>query len=159
MDAETKRKLGILPQIEIAGEHFFIDLRLQELRHVRDFTPILSLKKFTLTEDSEQYWAFYHLMLRQIIDIDPKLTEFPDNVILIKIPNELGLDPIGAARIYGIDDVEVLKEYPIRENLKAEVVPLSETQVPAWIAANRKALQQEHKQIKRTHRLRRRPRF
>lgn len=157
MDAETKRRMGLLPQIDIAGEMFYIDLRLQELRHVKDFTPIISLKTFDLSGDGSHYQAFYHILLKQVVNIDLKLTEFPDGVVLVRMPSELGLDPIGAASKYGWDEMEVLKEYPIKESLKAEIIPLSETGVPQLIAKNRQALQEEHKEKKKEHKLRRRP--
>lgn len=155
MEAETKRRMGLLPQIDIAGEAFYIDVHLHELRHARDFTPIISLRSFTLTDDGSYYQAFYHPMLKQVVDIDPKLTEFPDAVVLIRIPNELGLDPIGTARKYGIDQTEVLKEYPIKDNLKAEIISLSETGVPQMIARNRELLKQEHEQKKKEYKIRR----
>lgn len=159
MDAETKRRMGLLPQIDIAGEMFFIDLRLKELRHVQFFTPIISLRSFTITDDGNYYQAFYHPLIKQVVDIDPKLTEFPDGVVLIRMPNELGLDPIGTAREYGMDDTEVLKEYPIQESLKAEIIPLSETGVPQLIARNRQELQAEHEERKKEYKVRRRPRL
>jgi hypothetical protein len=158
-DALLRRQQGILPQIDIAGEAFTIDLRLQELRNTQYFFPVISLKSFALIDDGSGYEAFYHPVIKQIVEIDPKLTEFPEGVIKIQIPNELGLDPVATARKYGIEEREVLRRYPIHKALKAAVIPLSETNIPGLIQRNREQLRQEHEQMARRIRSKRRPHF
>src|SRR6201999_2781614 len=49
------RREGMLPKIAISGEVFTIDLRMQELRHAKNFYPILSLRSFELTGDGWNY--------------------------------------------------------------------------------------------------------
>jgi len=154
-----QRLNGVLPQIDLAGEKFIVDLRLQELRNSRYFFPVISLKSFELTNDGWHYEAYYHPVMKQVVDLDPKLLEFPEGVIKLKIPNEIGLDPVATARQYGMDERELLRLYPIRKDLKAEVIPLSETHVPALIRRNREALQQEHRENARRLRPGHRPRF
>jgi len=144
-DLLDQRMNGILPQIDLAGENFTIDLRLHELRNSRYFFPVISLKSFELTNDGWHYEAYYHPILKQVVELDPKLLEFPEGVIKLKIPNEIGLDPVAAARQYGMDERNLLRRYPIQQELKAEVIPLSETHIPALIRQNREALQQEHR--------------
>ncbi|MEO3402803.1 hypothetical protein AAFN85_02810 [Mucilaginibacter sp. CAU 1740] len=158
-EALKARQNGILPQIDMAGEKFIIDLRLQELRHAEYFFPVISLKSMDLTDDGWHYEAFYEPIMKQVVQLDPKLTEFPDGIIKIKIPNELGLDPVGTARIYGMVERDLLRRHPIQKNLKAEVIPLSETQVPRLIRQNREQLQREHEQITRRMKPGKRPRF
>lgn len=151
-----QRLKGIPPQIDLAGEKFTVDLRLHELRHSKHFFPVISLKSFELTDDGWHYEAYYHPVMKQVVELDPKLLEFPEGVIKLKIPNEIGLDPVVAARIYGIDEHQLLRRHPIQKELKAEVIPLSETHVPALIRRNKEALQQAHqenaKRIKPRHR-------
>jgi len=158
-EALKQRREGILPQIDLAGEKFMVDLQLHELRHARYFFPVISLKSFELTNDGRNYEAYYHPVMKQVIDLDPKLLEFPEGVIKIKIPNELGLDPVATARIYGMDEREVLRRYPIRKELKAEIVPLSETHIPALIRRNKEALRQAHQENAQKVKPRHRPRF
>lgn len=158
-DALKQRRDGVLPQIDLAGEKFVFDLRLHELRHAKYFFPVISLKSFELTNDGWNYEAYYHPVMKQVVDLDPKLLEFPEGVIKLKIPNELGLDPVATAREYGMDEREVLRRHPIQKELKAEVIPLSETNVPALIQRNREALQQEHRENAQKFRPRQRPKF
>jgi hypothetical protein len=154
-----QRLKGILPQINLAGEMFTIDLRLQELRNSNFFFPVISLKSFELTNDGWHYEAYYHPVMKQVVELDPKLLEFPEGVVKLKIPNEIGLDPVAAARAYGMDERELLRRYPIQKDLKAEVIPLSETHIPALIRRNKEALQEAHRENAKHIKPRRRPKF
>jgi hypothetical protein len=158
-EALALRHNGLLPRIDISGEAFVVDLRMQELRHAANFYPIISLKSFELTNDGWNYEAHYHPVMKQVVEIDPKLLEFPEGVVKIKIPNEIGLDPVSAARIYGMNERELLRRYPIQKDLKAEIIPLSETNIPALIQRNREALRQEHRENMQRAKPRFRPKF
>jgi hypothetical protein len=157
--ALDQRLNGILPQIDLAGEKFTIDLRLQELRNSKFFFPVISLKSFELTNDGWHYEAYYHPVMKQVVELDPKLLEFPEGVIKLKIPNELGLDPVATARAYGMDEREMLRRHPIQKDLKAEVIPLSETHGPALIERNKENLQAEHRENALHAKPRPRPKF
>ncbi|MDN3548969.1 hypothetical protein [Mucilaginibacter aquaedulcis] len=154
-----QRLNGALPQIDLAGELFTVDLRLRELPNSRHFFPVISLKSFELTGDGTHYEAYYHPVMKQVVELDPKLLEFPEGVIKLRLPNELGLDPVATARAHGIDQRELLRRYPIQKNLKAEVIPLSETHVPALIRRNKEALREEHRENARRLRPGKRPKF
>jgi len=158
-EALAIRHQGKLPLIDIAGEAFVVDLRMQELRHAEYFYPILSLHSFELTNDGWNYEAFYHPIMKQTVEIDPKLLELPDHIVRIKLPNEIGLDPVSAARIYGMDERELLRRYPIQKVLKADVIPLSETGIPRLIQQNKEKLQKDHEENMRKARPRQRPKF
>jgi hypothetical protein len=153
------RLAGQLPTIEIADELFNLDLRLRELRHMQDPSLKISLRSFNLSKEGNHYEAAYHPVSRQVVQIDPQLTEFPEGVIMIRLPNEIRLDPVSVARQYGIDEKEFLRRYPIQSNLIAEIIPLGETNVPAMIRRNREQLQQEHNDIKQRTKVRQRPHF
>jgi hypothetical protein len=155
----AQRLKGALPRINIAGEEFIIDLRLRELRHAKNFHPVLSLRSFGVTGDGKYFQAFYQPLMRQTVEIDPKLTEFPDGVVRIRFPNELGLDPVAVARQYDLDEKEILRRHPLQKELKAEVIPLSETHIPALIQRNREQLRREHEEIARRIRPKHRPHF
>ena len=154
-----QRLNGVLPQIDLAGEMFVIDLHLQELRHAANFHPVISLKSFELTNDGWYYEAYYHPVMKQVVELDPRLLELPEGVIKLKIPNEIGLDPVATARQYGMDERALLRRHPIQKDLKAEVIPLSETHIPALIRRNKEALQREHRDNARRLRPKHRPKF
>jgi len=158
-EALTLREKGVLPRINIAGEAFIIDLRLRELRHAANFHPVISLKSLELTGDGWHYEAYYHPVMKQVVEIDPKLLEFPEGVVKIKLPNEIGLDPVATAIKYGMNERELLRRYPIQKELKAEIIPLSETNIPAMIRRNREALREEHRENMQRTKPRIRPKF
>ena len=141
-----QRMEGVLPRIRIAGEDFYVDLRLHELRHTGTFHPVLSLESFDLTPDGWHYEAYYHPVIRQVVPLDPQLTELPESVVKIRMPNELGLDPVGAAQLYHINERTLLRLHPIKKDLRAEVIPLSETGIPALVRQNREELMREHRE-------------
>jgi hypothetical protein len=153
------RRNGLLPQIDLAGEMFTVDLSLQELRNSKYFFPVISLKSFELTNDGWHYEAYYHPVMKQVVDLDPKLLEFPEGVIKLKIPNEIGLDPVATARQYGMEERDMLRRYPIQKDLKAEVIPLSETHIPSLIRQNKEALQTDHRDNAQRLRPKHRPKF
>jgi hypothetical protein len=157
--ALNARLQGMLPGIEIAGSPFFVDLRAGELRPAEPLGLPIRLAELDLTEDGNHYQAFYHPLARQIVYPDPKLTEFPDHVVMIRLPNELGLDPVGTARKYGLEELEVVRRFPISKNLKAEVIPLADTGIPGLIQRNRQQLQNEHQQKHRKDHPKRRLKF
>jgi hypothetical protein len=154
-EALALRKKGALPQIVIDGEKFIIDLNLHELRHAENFSPVISLSSFHVAADEQHYQAYFDCLLKQPVQIDEKLTEFPQHVVQLKIPNAVRLDPVGFARRYGWEERMVLRRYPVQKNLKAEIIPLSETNVPALIQRNREVLRLEHAENMR----RAKPRF
>jgi hypothetical protein len=158
-EALALRRTGKLPLIDINGEAFVVDLRMEELRHAEYFYPIISLKSFDLTEDGLHYTAFYEPIMKQVVELDPELLELPQHIFQIKIPNEIGLDPVATAREYGMDEKDLLRRYPIEKDLKAEIIPLSDTNIPRLIQQNKEKLQRDHEENMRKARPRQRPRF
>jgi len=161
VDAEqlSKRHQGLLPLIGIAGQSYIVDLRLKELRHLTDPDRTISLRRLDLSQTGDEYLFFYHTGNHAVVELDPKMTEFPDQVVLAKIPTEAGLDPVATAEAYGIDERQLLRRFPPANELKAQLVALADTGVPALISRNREALRKEHQQILAKHRPRPRQRL
>lgn len=129
---------GKLPEIEIAGTMFFVDIRLRELRADYRLMSRINLDKCETGPDGESYRFAYNTESKQMVTIDPKLTEWPNNVIIAEVPGDVKLDPYAVAREYGIDPAQFVKDHPISTELKAKEVPLSETGFPAMMEKNKK---------------------
>ena len=155
----TARHNGIMPQIRIMDDCFHVVLKAHELWPAGHWGPNINLGNLTISDDGSCYEGYYHPVLKSVVEIDAKLIELPDHIVRIKIPHELRLDPVFAAQIYGMDEREVLRRHPIQKELKAGVIPLSETHIPALIRQNREQLQQAHKENARRAKPRIRPRF
>jgi hypothetical protein len=130
------RLAGKLPHIDINGTDFTIDIRLGELRESPAPWNRIDISEMETAPDSDDRLFFYHTREHNEWIMDDGITELPKHVVLVALPNELILDPVAAARKVGFDDEEFLAEYPILQNLKAGVTPLSETFLPAFIEEN-----------------------
>ena len=137
------RRSGILPKINIAGSDFIVDMRLKELRAADNTDKRIDLNSLHMDDNGEQYIGFYKPASKEIVRIDHKIVNIPKGVVMLKIPNELKLDPLGVAREYGVDEISFLRSHPPQRNLQATVVPLSETGVPQLVERNRKQLAQK----------------
>jgi hypothetical protein len=142
--ALSKRLAGTLPEIDLAGHTFYVDWRYKELRAKDDMAAIpLDLKRMDMNSDGTAYICAYHLPSRSEYQIDVSTTELPKDVVLVEIPYELKLDPVGVAREHGLRDTALLRRFPILQGLKAKVKPLSKTDLPKLIESNKKKQQEE----------------
>jgi hypothetical protein len=130
------RLAGKLPHIDINGTDFTIDLRLRELRETESPWNSIDIRDLENGLDSEDYLFFYDTRKRNIYTLDDHITELPENIVLIELPNEMILDPVAAARGVGYSEDKFLEEYPIQQHLKAGVRQLTETFLPEMIAEN-----------------------
>jgi len=146
---------GKLPEIDIAGTMFYVDLRMRELR--ADYTLNSHIHLDALSSDlmASGYRFAFNTVTKKLVEIDAGITEWPANVVIIEIPDELTLDPVAVARHAGLDPVEFIKQHPIEPELKARIVPLETTAFPKLIEENKKKLSQ--KIIQRPQQLRQRP--
>lgn len=142
MDLLEERKKGVLPQIEIAGHYYTVDIRLNELREAEVPYRKLGLDEMVTAQDGRHYLFFYHPENRAILHATPDMVKIPENVVLVQIPDELGLDPVGMARKYGLGDEYFLKMHPYEHDVKAKVIPLEKSGLPEFVASNRKQVKQ-----------------
>jgi hypothetical protein len=150
--ALAERLAGILPQIEIAGTNYIVDWRLKELRQDNAPHEKINLKTLTLSDDGEYYQFFYNVRSKTVYTTETTITALPENVVMLEIPNELKLDPVGVARQYEMDDFAMLLTHPYRSKLSAIVHPLSKTGLPDLVERNLKNKQQEKKNTPRRKR-------
>ena len=138
-----RRLSGTLPVIDIMGYPFIIDWRLKELRPVNDFNTRLDLKTMAMNNDGNKYLCYYHIPTRSEVVPDKSIKELPTDVLLLEIPFELVLDPVGVAREYGLGDTDLLNRYPIQREIKATVIPLEQSYLAEIVKRN-------NTQVKRT---------
>lgn len=153
MDLLERRKIGILPKIDIAGHHYTVDIRLNELRNVEFPTKKLLLDEMVTAPDGQHYLFFYDFEKRSILHASPDMVSLPKNAVLVEIPDEMGLDPVGVARKYGLDDAYFLKMHPYENSCKATLTSIEKSGLPEYVAANKKQAlkgsQNQHRQKSR----------
>ena len=133
-----QRIAGKLPQIEIAGTMFFIDVRLKELR-ADGLKSKISLDKLETGPDGESYRFAYNTETKQVVEIDWKLIELPKNVVIVEIPGETKLDSYAVAIKNGLDPIVFVNDHPLEKEQKAMIIPLSETELPVMMKRNKQA--------------------
>lgn len=148
MDLLEKRKRGVLPQIEIAGHTYTVDIRLNELREPEVPYRKLGIDEMVTAQDGRHYLFFYDPDKRSILHASPDMVTVPENVVLVEIPDEMGLDPVGMARKYGLGDDYFLKMHPYEQGVKAKVTPLEKSGLPEYVASNRKQVQDRQVKIR-----------
>ncbi len=132
-----QRLAGILPVIDIAGHTYIVDLRLKELRAKDEPHNKIRFGNMAMDIEGNNYLCFFHTPSRSVVNIQEGITSVPKDLVMLEIPNELRLDPVGTAREYGLEDSFMLEKYPIRAELKARVIPIDETGLPEVVRANR----------------------
>ncbi len=133
-----QRMAGKLPEIDIAGTMFFVDIRLHELRSDYQLMSRINLDHLEVGAKGDTYLFAFDTQTKQLVKIDPAITEWPEKVVIVEIPDEVKLDPYALARDSGIDPVEFIKTHPIEKELKAKIIPLKETGFPALMEKNKK---------------------
>ena len=136
----NKRLSGFQPVIDIAGYPFYVNIRFRYLNPKDDPSTFIDLRQLHESRDGESYRFFYDPIERKTVDLDPQITEMPKGILVVEIPGDHKLDPVGVAREEGMGQAEMkdwLLRFPIQKELKAVIIPISETAVPKIIEANR----------------------
>lgn len=136
MDLLEQRKKGILPQIDIAGHTYTVDIRLNELRSPDFPNKRLALDEMVTSPDGKHYLFFYNPECKSIFLASGHIVKVPEKTVLVEIPDELGLDPVGMARKYGFRDEYFLKMHPYKEGQKARITSIEKSGLPEYVAAN-----------------------
>lgn len=149
-DALAARLSGRQPTIEIAGHTFFVDLHWNLLRPKDDFfTPGISFSDidYCFNDEAGKYQFPYNPLTHQACDLDSSLlTELPKDLILAEIPPEKVLDPVGYAKIHGLDLEQTLKEHPVREHFQARIIPWKETPIVDIVKDNLRKINKDNNQ-------------
>lgn len=85
---------------------------------------------------NEAYLFFYHTQKHKGYEPSANIKSLPKNVVVVEIPVEAKLDPVGAAHVLGADIKEFVKENPIQIELTAVVKPLSQSMLTELVRQN-----------------------
>ncbi|TWI87839.1 hypothetical protein [Chitinophaga japonensis] len=115
---ERRTIQGELPTTVIIDREYYIDVRLYELRNVKNFHDRLNLND-TMEIDDGRFIGFLNLKTRKFEwpDVDQQC---PAGCAVIVLPNETRLDPVGWARRRGSNDDEYLWISPVQYNQRTE---------------------------------------
>lgn len=142
---------GLLPVIDIADDHFYVDIGKQSIRPKGNVKNAgLDLKNGGWVDEmTNEHCFYYDKQTRQETKISPDITTLPEHVVLVKIPPVKVLDPVGAAKENGLAPNTYLSVFPLVMYRKAEVLPLNETVLFDVAKENRDKIYQKQYDAKR----------
>lgn len=146
----TRRlKNGELPTVEIDGQIFYPEARIDFLRPKDDFSTLGSTfdeLDYFYSEDKNVYEFPYDPSTRKIAERDwDKMIEYPNDLLFVSIPHIRAMDPIGWNRKWDFPDTFGLKVLGLKMEFKAEIIPWNKVGIDDVIAKNR--LQQRNDKI------------
>lgn len=141
-EATARRLSGELPHIDIAGTDFTIDWRLRELRKTAEPWEKININDLDMSDDWTNYVFFYDTESQTMFDFDETVTEMPENVIIVEMPNEYGLDPVAVARECELGDAGLLAQNPVQLKLSAALKPITGIGLEEFVEENKQRLNQ-----------------
>lgn len=139
--ALKERLSGLLPIVDIAGHPFYVDLRMDMLRPKDDFLSegiVFSKIEDYYVDGKDDYCIPYNPIKHEFQEIDfSSVTEIPKDIIVVSIPHESVLDPIGYNRKHGFDELSNLKESNLKSHFKAGQVAWKDTGIEEAIRENK----------------------
>ncbi len=123
---------GELPTIDIAGDEYFVDLENKLLRLKTGEGQKLAFKDMQRgcpLSDAFSYRFAYDPENRKLVALESASHK---DAVMVNLPTEVKLDPVGLARQLGYSDEHYIRDYPIEKKLLAEIrmikkAPLSES--------------------------------
>jgi len=131
-----RRRNGELPVIHIAGHDFEIDWNERVIRHVHDNQNIINLRSVPGDAARKEINFYLHTENSHRVYLPATPTTLPENLVLITLPNEIQLDPLGVARGLGMDDLYFMRKYPLQMRHIAQVTQLKDTALPEIVRRN-----------------------
>jgi hypothetical protein len=139
-EAVSRRLSGLQPVIDIKGQPYFVNVHFGLLEPANNFLigPI-RIGDIEMDQETKKLSFYFDTTIKDRVDIDDGITELPENVVRVELPNLYYLDPIGMARrnekdlLYYKNDGIPLRMYRI-----ATIIPLQKTELLAEINENRK---------------------
>lgn len=131
---------GILPTIAIEGHIFFVDIRMNKLRPKDDFLSngisFSEIEEY-FNDTTGNYIFPYDPKKREPANIDYEtITKIPKDLIVVEIPSDYKMDPIGWNRQHGYDLKDGLEETGLQMNFKAKRAKWKDIYVPQKIKEN-----------------------
>lgn len=136
------RLMGRLPTIEIAGQPFYVDMKIWEFVARDNVKLAISLDEISPYEHEGTATFLYDTERKAVFHPDWNFTSIPENVVAIRIPGLVHLDPVGFATYLKKEEGYFLNRFPFKPRHSARIVPYKETNFSYLMERN---LEQERK--------------
>ncbi len=137
--ALQQRRAGMLVTVDIAGQIFFVDHRLRELRPKDDFSAAgirFDDIEVYRADQSGTYIFPYDAVKHELRHVSNEILEIPKGLILVEIQSPEDMDRVGYNRYLGVDELSNLKETGVRMHYVARKVEWEEMGVDKLVQEN-----------------------
>lgn len=144
--AFSRRLMGHLPTLDIAGQIFFVDIRMDMLRPKDDFLSSgISFSEIDHYYDDmrEEYIIPYNYKTHEFQEVDHTMTTIPPEVMIVSFPHESRLDPVGVNRSRCMGEKDGLKEVNLKSHFEAKLFSWKES---GFIEAIKENIREQKKQ-------------
>lgn len=144
--AFSRRLMGHLPTVDITGQIFFVDIRMDKLRPKDDFLSngiVFNDTQHYYDDMRESYVIPYNYKTHEFQEVDHTMTTIPPDVMIVSFPHESRLDPVGVNRSRGMDEKEGLKEVNLKSHFEAKLLSWQES---GFIEAIKENIREQKKQ-------------
>lgn len=131
---------SIKPTIDIAGHTFYVDLfndRLQPKDDIWSRGIIFSELKHYYSRKDEAYIIPYNPTTRTFQEVSLSVKEIPENLIVVRIPEQRTLDPITNNKEINMNKSDLLKKNGVHLHYEAKVIPWHHTRFAETIKQNK----------------------
>jgi hypothetical protein len=139
-EAVSRRLDGLQPVIDIKGQPYFVNVHFGLLEPANNFLiePI-RIGDIQMDRETKKLSLYFDTTTKERVDIEEGITELPENVVRLELPNLYYLDPIGMARRNQKDLLYYKNDgIPLRMYRVATIIPLHKTELLAEVNENRK---------------------
>lgn len=147
---DLRVKKGMLPTIEIEGHTFFVDIRMNKLRPKDDFLSngiMFSEIEGNFDDTTGTYIFPYDPRKKEPGCVDYEtITEIPIDLVVIQIPSEITMDPIGWNREHGYDLKNSLEKTVLKMNFIAKRCTWEDIRIPQKIKENLAQIEKSKKE-------------
>lgn len=144
---------GMLPTIDIEEHPFYVDIRMDKLRPKDDFLSngiVFSDIENYFNDATDTYLIPYNPQKKEVGEIDYEtITEIPKGLVVIEIPSEFKLDPIGWNRLHGYDLLDDIQKGSLEMNFTAKQCQWEDIYVPQKIKENLEQMEQSKQDKKK----------
>lgn len=125
-EAIRQRLSGKLPTLEINGESYFVNVRLKQLEPKNlNHSPIKIREEFEV-RTSYALQFFMNTKTKQLVEVDLNSDVAPKDIVFVRIPSLVSLDPIGINRMAGQSGLKLLNDERVFSHYHADTFLLTD---------------------------------
>lgn len=130
-EAVRARLSGRLPIIDIAGHPFFVEIRRGLLRPLDIFSSngVNLFDHTRTTYDGKDQIFFYNAQKMESVPLGGNMST--ESLHIVRVPNNLGLDPVTYGEVVDIPYETYLSRYPMKMYRTGEAHPVTEQMLMA----------------------------